>query len=87
MPQKPNIPPRPNPKLRNARKRKGLTIEQLAIEMDVSPLTVWRWERQEQVPRLETLRQLKEFFGMTEEALGFGFLFEAEEGEKDQNDR
>ena len=77
------MPRKPNVKMRNARKRRGLTIEQLAVEMYVSPLTVWRWERQGQVPRLDTLRQLKEFFGMTEEELGFGFLFEAEEGEEE----
>jgi len=42
------------------RQRSGLSIEQLALQLDYTPRTLWRYEKGETVPRSPVLHQLRE---------------------------
>ena len=55
--------------LRNLRKGKGLTQEQLAERLNVSFQTISNWERDESWPDLSMLPVLAGFFGVTTDAL------------------
>ncbi len=61
----------PNDKLRRARRRRFLTIEDAAELLNVGATSLGRWERGIQTPHLATLRRLCEFFNATPEELGF----------------
>lgn len=55
------------------RKREGLTRSQLAAEIGVSRITVWRWEEGKQFPDDEYLPMLAQRLGISVPALlGFG---------------
>jgi len=55
--------------LRNLRKEKGLTQEQLAARLNVTFQTISNWERDESWPDLSMLPVLAGFFGVTTDAL------------------
>lgn len=63
-----------NDKLRRARRKRFLTIEEAAAMLNVSATSFGRWERGTQMPHLETLGQLCELFDATPDELGFGHL-------------
>lgn len=48
--------------LKNMRKRKGLTQEELAIRMNVVRQTISKWEKGISVPDAQMLKQLSEIF-------------------------
>lgn len=52
-------------KLQALRKARGLSQEQLALELNVSRQAVSKWELGESVPDLDKLRALCTFFGVT----------------------
>ena len=60
-----------NDKLRRARRKKFLTIEEAAAMLNVGATSFGRWERGIQKPHLETLGKLCELFNATPEELGF----------------
>ena len=68
----PEQDPRPNYKLKAARKRKMWTIPEAAEKVGVDPQTYWRWENQVHQPQAYSLRKLCKVFGMSAEDLGFG---------------
>lgn len=43
------------------RQQRGLTRAQLGAEINVSEVTIWRWENGKRMPRGEDLRRLCEF--------------------------
>lgn len=51
--------------LRNLRKNKGFSQEKLAELINVSSMTIRRWEWGQRVPRLEELKKISEIFGIT----------------------
>lgn len=60
-----------NNKLRRARRKRFLTIEEAAGMLNVGATSFGRWERGLQRPHLETLGKLCELFNATPEELGF----------------
>lgn len=60
-----------NDKLRNARLRKNVDQEQLALKLDVSTSTYARWEQGRGEPTLANLRALCRFFRLPPEELGY----------------
>jgi DNA-binding XRE family transcriptional regulator len=58
-------------KLRRARRKRFLTIEEAADLLGVSVSAFGRWERGVQVPHLQTLGKLCKLFESTSEELGF----------------
>lgn len=56
-------------KLQALRKARGLSQEQLALELNVSRQAVSKWELDESVPDLDKLRALCAFFGVTSDYL------------------
>ena len=60
-----------NDKLRRARRKRFLTIEEAAEILKVSATSFGRWERRTQKPHLETLGKLCALFNATPEELGF----------------
>lgn len=56
-------------KLQALRKARGLSQEQLALELNVSRQAVSKWELDESVPDLDKLRALCVFFGVTTDYL------------------
>jgi len=61
-----------NKTIRELRKKKGLTQEQLAAVLNVSPKTVSKWETGEYAPDLAVIPDLAEFFGVNLDTL-FGY--------------
>lgn len=58
-------------KVRLLREERGLTMEQLANEMDVTKSRVNMWENGGTVPRQDVLLRLSQFFGVsTDDLLG-----------------
>lgn len=51
--------------LRNLRENKGFSQEKLAELINVSSMTIRRWEWGQRVPRLEELKKISEIFGIT----------------------
>ena len=51
-----------NNKIKELRKKKKLTQEELAQKINVTKLTISRWERGERVPKSDKAQQLAEFF-------------------------
>ena len=49
-------------RIRELRKKKKLTQDELADEINVTKLTISRWERGERVPKSDKAQQLAEFF-------------------------
>ena len=58
-----------NEKLRDLRKSKGLTQEQLAEAIFVSRTAVSKWESGRGVPNIESLKALSEFFSVSLDSL------------------
>ena len=54
-----------NEKLLKLRKEKGLSQEELGMEMQVSRQTVSKWEAGQSYPDLTRLVKLRDFFDMT----------------------
>ena len=67
--------------LKELRKEKGLTQEQLADELHVLSKTVSRWETARTLPDLETLLQLASFYNVELRELIEGCRFSADEPE------
>lgn len=58
-------------KIKQLRKERGLTMEQLAEEMEVTKSRVNMWENKGSVPRQDVLLKLAKFFGVSiDELLG-----------------
>ena len=53
------------PRLVEARQRAGLTAARLAPALNVTPHTVWLWERGKRSPHLSQLVRLAESLGVT----------------------
>lgn len=51
-------------RLKELRKQKGLTQQELADEISVSKITVLRWENEERQIKLEKAQQLADYFGV-----------------------
>jgi transcriptional regulator with XRE-family HTH domain len=60
-----------NTRLRQARKKRRLSQEIVAKQIGVATLTYSRWEKGETFPTQYNLRSLCDFFGMSDEQLGF----------------
>ena len=56
-------------RLKELRLEKGLTLEQLAKELNVSDVAVGRWERKQRVPNLEIVIAIAKFFNVTTDYL------------------
>lgn len=54
-------------KIRELRKKKGLSQEELAFEIDISRQTVSKWESDSMQPTTENIRALCDFFEVTSE--------------------
>lgn len=52
-------------RLRKVRKKRGITITQLAKILNVAPITISRWERNQRQPDIETLQKLSEIFNVS----------------------
>jgi XRE family transcriptional regulator len=52
-------------RLKELRKQKGLTQQELADEISVSKITVLRWENEERQIKPEKAQQLADFFGVS----------------------
>ena len=55
--------------LRDIRLKRGLTQAELAEKFGVETNTVWRWEAGNSYPNIEMLKNLAEFFGVSESEL------------------
>ena len=55
--------------LKDLRKRAGLSQSDLAKLVDVSLLTIFRWENEERQPRLEEIKKLAEVLQVSESEL------------------
>jgi transcriptional regulator with XRE-family HTH domain len=51
------------------RRARGKTQEDVALMLDVEPMTISRWERGESVPRPKTLRIIKRKMGIAPEVI------------------
>lgn len=60
----------PNTRLRTAREMRGWSQRELAHRLEISELTVGRWERGERTPQLLFRARLCELFGMSAQELG-----------------
>ncbi len=56
-------------RLRALRRKSGLTQIELAKKIDVSNLTVFRWEAGERSPRMEEVRRIASALHVTEDEL------------------
>ncbi len=56
-------------RLKELRTEKGLTLEQLAKGMGVSPIAISRWENKTRTPNIEALKLLAQFFGVSADYL------------------
>ncbi len=52
-------------RLRTLREQRGITREELAVALRVSPNTIYTWERGMVTPSLEYAALLAEFFGVS----------------------
>lgn len=50
-------------RIQKARGEAGITVRRLAIQLDVDPRTVARWQSDEAAPSLERLRQIADALG------------------------
>ena len=61
-----------NENIRNLRKSKGLSQQELAVKLNVVRQTVSKWENGTAMPDFKKLNALAEYFGVTmDELLGF----------------
>lgn len=56
-------------RIKTERSRLGISQARLAAALDISPVTVWRWENDRNVPSLELLGRIADLFGMPISAL------------------
>lgn len=52
-------------RIKELRKSKGLTQEELADEINVTKLTILRWEKGDRTPKSDKAQQMAEFFGVS----------------------
>ena len=52
-------------RLKELRKQKGLTQQELADEISVSKITILRWENEERQIKTEKAQQLADYFGVS----------------------
>ena len=57
------------------RKEKGLTQEELANHMGISPQAVSKWENDQTCPDISALPKLARLFGVTVDELGICFVW------------
>lgn len=55
--------------LKEIRKRKGLTLRQVADQLSVSVNTVWRWENGTMEPSLDKLRRISSLYDVSTDEL------------------
>lgn len=77
--------PTPNYLLRDARLAKGISRKRLARELNVSPTTLYRWEKGSQDPYPLHQKKLSTFFGKDLSDLGFGVPFDEDASSKQKN--
>jgi transcriptional regulator with XRE-family HTH domain len=51
--------------IRQARERRGWTQLQVAIQLGVTPVTIYNWERGKSEPRVSQFRQLSRLLGVS----------------------
>jgi transcriptional regulator with XRE-family HTH domain len=51
--------------IRQARERRGWTQLQVAIQLGVTPVTIYNWERGKSEPRVSQFRQLARLFAVS----------------------
>ena len=56
-------------KIKELRLEKGLSLKQLAKEINVTDIAISRWERQLRLPNIENLTNLATFFGVSTDYL------------------
>lgn len=56
-------------RLKELRQEKGLSLEQLAKEINVSDVAIGRWERKLRIPNIEVLIALAQFFNVSADYL------------------
>lgn len=56
-------------RLKELRLEKGLSLEQLAKEINVSDVAVGRWEKKQRIPNIEVLISLAQFFNVSSDYL------------------
>lgn len=56
-------------RLKELRIEKGLSLEQLAKEINVSDVAIGRWERKLRIPNIEVLIALAQFFNVSADYL------------------
>ncbi|GHO59201.1 helix-turn-helix domain-containing protein [Ktedonobacter robiniae] len=77
----------PNTLLKNARRKHGLTQEDLAEQLNVDARTISNWEQGKHAPQLEFRKRLSEILGASPEELGVPLLEEEGELLPGQQDR
>ena len=56
-------------RLRDLRREHGITLKDVALDVDVSIDTVSRWERKERIPNIENIIALAKFFNVSTDYL------------------
>ena len=56
-------------RLKDLRNEKGLSLKQLAKELDISDAAISRWENQLRVPNIIELKKIAEFFNVSADYL------------------
>lgn len=56
-------------KLKNLRSKKGITQEKLANDLDIPESSIRRLEISDGIPRMDRLKQIAEYFGVTTDYL------------------
>jgi len=56
-------------RIRRARLKQGLSLQSLADAIGVHLTTLWRWEHDEQEPRLSRVEDIAEALGLSRSAL------------------
>lgn len=56
-------------RLKELRTERGLSLKQLAKEINVTDIAISRWERQLRLPNIENLTNLAKFFGVSTDYL------------------
>ena len=56
-------------RLKELRIEKGLSLKQLAKEINVTDIAISRWERELRLPNIENLTNLAKFFSVTTDYL------------------
>ena len=56
-------------RLKDLRTDKGLSLKQLAKQLNVSDVAIGRWEKQQRIPNIIELKKIAEFFNVSADYL------------------